>query len=224
MALHSAAKVSPSIVPIVIVERNAIKHAETVRLARSVARQGGIVTAHDLTFLEDFPVGSQQYEVRGTFTRFDVGLVVERLLAEGALDRRKVDVQNVLYTDSDIIFLKDINTCTLPKPSVALIGPQVSKGGMDNVGVLYINVSAWNSELVSIVEYARDRNWSFPALDQTLIIEYYGKRLERLPDEFNWKGWVSETFLLPMIRKAEHYFDMYSSCLLHSAGIVLAWV
>ena len=193
MALRSAAKVSPSVVPVVVVERNAIKHAETVRLARSVARQGGIVTAHDLTFLEDFAVGSQHYKVRGTFTRFDVGFVIERLLAEGALDPRKVDVENVLYTDSDIIFLRDIDACTLHKPSVALIGPQASKGGMDNVGVLYINVSAWNSEHVPIINYARERNWSFSALDQTLIIEYYGQRLEKLPDEFNWKGWVPDT-------------------------------
>ena len=39
---------------------------------------------------------------------------------------QEIDDEFVLYTDSDVIFLRDINSCTLPKPRIMAIGPQVS--------------------------------------------------------------------------------------------------
>jgi len=40
-------------------------------------------------------------------------------------DRQNVDHELVLYTDADVVFTRDINSCTLPRPKVALVGPEV---------------------------------------------------------------------------------------------------
>ena len=190
VALQSAAVKAPSVVPVIVVEEASLKTPEMQAFASFVESKGAIITPHTLTFLDDFEPDSHPYKVRGTFTRLECGRIVKRLVKEKRLDPEDVDTEHVLYADSDIIFLQDMNSCTLPSPKIALLGPEENKGRQQNAGILYLNVSAWNSEHAAIVKHGRAGRWKFPALDQGLIMDYYGRRLELLPDYFNWKGCV----------------------------------
>ena len=80
---------------------------------------------------------------------------------------------HVLYTDTDVMFLKDINSCNLPRPRVLSLGPENVQGQKANTGVVAINVSAFREELPGIVDLGRAKQWQFVALDQGLLLEYF---------------------------------------------------
>ena len=191
VALHSAALKAPSIKPVIVAEEATLAMPEMHRFAMFAKSKGAIVTTHTLTFLRDFEPDSHPYKVRGTFLRLECGFIFKRLIEEKRLDTREVDTEYVLYADSDIMFLQDMNSCTLPQPAIALFGPETQRGIPANAGILYINVSAWNSEHAAIVKHGRSRNWDFVSLDQGLLLDFYSSRLEALPDYFNWKGCVA---------------------------------
>ena len=190
VALHSATLNAPSIVPVIVAEGPSLAMPQMHKFAMYAESKGAIVTTHNLTFLHDFKPDSHHYRVRGAYLRLECGLIFKRLLAEKRLDPDDVDTDFILYADSDSMFLQDIDSCTLSQPAVALLGPEANRGILANDGIMYINVSAWNLEHAAIVKHGRTRKWDFPALDQGLILDFYGSRLEALPDYFNWKGCV----------------------------------
>jgi len=42
-------------------------------------------------------------------------------------------------------------------------------------------------ELSSLLDFADSKKWDFVAMDQGLIISYFGPTATRLPDNYNWK-------------------------------------
>ena len=44
---------------------------------------------------------------------------------EAAAAPRGVDLEMALWTDPDVLFRHDIDSCTLPRPAVLSIGPEV---------------------------------------------------------------------------------------------------
>ncbi len=191
-ALQSAFSNAPSVLPLVIVDPSFVNETRVQKLFDNIRYRGGILAVHELTFVDDFDVNSHQYTVRGTYMRLEIGLVIEDLVKQGKLDPSKVDVEYVLYADTDVLFLQDINSCSLHNPSIALIGPEFIRGQLGdqaNAGVIYINVTAWNRHHSAIIEHGRSGKWEHVALDQGLIKSYYRNlNLEALPDGFNWKG------------------------------------
>jgi hypothetical protein len=55
----------------------------------------------------------------------------------------EVDLDYVLWTDPDVIFLEDIDSCTLPRPRILSVGPDAAMGGVGNCGVIYFNVETY---------------------------------------------------------------------------------
>ena len=191
-ALQSAFSNAPSVLPLVVVDPSIINDSRVQKLFDIIRPRGGIMAAHELTFVDDFDVNSHQYSHRGTYTRLEVGLVIVDLVLQGKIDSSKVDVDYILYADTDVLFLQDINSCSLHRPSIALIGPEFDRGQVvdqANAGVMYLNVSAWNSHHSAIIQHGKSGSWEFVALDQGLIRSYYSNSmLEALPDGLNWKG------------------------------------
>ena len=136
VAIQSAVTRAPSLLPVVRVEPHALNKPQMQRFSRFVVQHGGFVVPHTLTFKEDFSLGSQQHEVRGAFARLEIGLVLDGLVKGHIINPEDVDTSYMLYTDADVMFLQNIDSCTLKKPVVALIGPEMHKGMQYNSGVL----------------------------------------------------------------------------------------
>ena len=192
-ALNSALANAPSLIPIVL-------HADEIpdRLSR-LSFHGVHFVQHNLSFQHrivkygDNPWLYPHFLWNlGAYYRLDIPYVIDKVISSVALaNNAQVDTEYVLYTDTDVLFLKDFNECSLPKPSVLMLGGEDVKGKMANTGVLYMNISAMKYHFVSYLKYADDKKWNFFVADQTLIIEYFVNQhlSQLLPDEYNWKGY-----------------------------------
>ena len=197
-ALQSAISNAPSLIPIVL-------HAEEFRnlpdKLSGLSTNGVHFVQHNLSFQhrivkfgeKDNPWLYPHFLFNlGAYYRLDIPYVIDSVIASLSLSNNsRVDTDFVLYTDTDIMFLKDFDECSLPKPSVLMLGGEDIKGKMANTGVLYMNVSAMKQHFTSYLTFADDKKWNFFVADQTLIIDYFVRQQlsQLLPDEFNWKGY-----------------------------------
>ena len=183
-AVNSARVFAPSLAPFLIHDGAdedipaAVRNASNVRLV-----------SHKLTFLANLTRGLGERTMIGAWYRFDIPYVVKNLLTD--LNPDEYDLAYALYTDTDVLFFKDFNECSLPKPKVLYIGPEGGRGSQSNSGVLYMNLSAMQTHWPRVLELAVKRNFHFSAVDQGLFLEYFvgGKYSTLLPDRFNWKGY-----------------------------------
>ena len=141
-AIKSAISNAPSLIPIVL-------HAEAFRhLPEKLSRlstNGVHFVQHNLSFQDrivkygekDNPWLYPHFLFNlGAYYRLDIPYVIDRVIASLALSNSsQVDTDYVLYTDTDILFLKDFNECSLPKPSVMMLGGEDVKGKMANTGI-----------------------------------------------------------------------------------------
>lgn len=126
----------------------------------------------------------------GAWYRFDVPYIIQNLLNK-QLNPDEFDLDYALYTDTDVLFFKDFNECSLPKPKVLYMGPETVQGLQANSGVLYMNVSAMAEHWPTVLNYAISKNFTFDAYDQGLFQQYFRDQniSQLLPDIFNWKGY-----------------------------------
>ena len=99
------------------------------------------------------------------------------------------DPQYILYTDADVMFYNDINSCTLTKPSVIAMGPEFEHNEIRNAGVLYINATAFAEHKDDLISLGVRKGFDYFRGSQNLLLEYFGTKISRLSDEFNWKGY-----------------------------------
>ena len=98
-----------------------------------------------------------------------------------------VDLENVLYTDVDTIFMGDMNACSLPAPRILAAAGEVTMLTPANAGVLHINLTAWQELHGDLMRFAGLHNWTFPNADQEWLFSFFGDRVSVLPDTYNWK-------------------------------------
>jgi hypothetical protein len=158
--------------------------------------QGGRVHYHNLTFYDkikaayaaDGRLKKQWLTQYGAYMRMDLPY-----LLAGSTPPPDVEAQYVLYTDVDVLFLNDIDSCTIEPPRHVRMGAEIKRGEIVNSGIMYINMPAFAANISSIVQWGVDHK--FPGvLDQTILLEFYKADLDMLPDIFNWKGyWGGDT-------------------------------
>jgi hypothetical protein len=184
-ALNSARINAPSLVPYVLYSGNerdipiSLKSMEWVNFVY-----------HKLTFIENMKKYNEKYHYYiGAYYRIDIPVVMESLYKN--FNRNDFDMQYVLYTDADVLFYNDFNSCALIKPPVISIGPEYYKNTSGNSGVLYMNVSAMKEHHKRLIAYADSKSWNFDSLDQGLILNYFVRNglSNKLPNEYNWKGY-----------------------------------
>ena len=116
-----------------------------------------------------------------------------------------VSREMILYTDTDVLFLKDMTTCTFTKPKVIALGGEAYPNHAFNTGVMLVSVEPFIQLYPGLLEYARSVNWTFyggTLQDQGLINEFMFKKrinIDLLANEFNWKGywgWTSDAAIL----------------------------
>ena len=157
---------------------------------------------HRLSFYDQLPVTKRRKRTSknpnlnvGAFGRMDIGIIVEALQDE--LLSRGLDTDRVLYTDTDVLFARDIDhkaLSTKPLPTFAA-GTEVFSPAL-NSGVMLINATAWARHYVPMIAYGQARNFRFLSYDQTWVQEYFkrvgdGHGWEPLEDsEYNARGFM----------------------------------
>ena len=118
-----------------------------------VVSQGAIILNHNLTIrpqliraVEVNPKVSHTLSLWGSYLRMEPHLVMDKLVPlishnMGASFVGSIDTNYALWTDPDVIFYKDIDSCTIPKPHIMSVGPDASKDGTGNCGVIYYNLA-----------------------------------------------------------------------------------
>ncbi|KAI7846309.1 hypothetical protein COHA_000146 [Chlorella ohadii] len=115
---------------------------------------------------------------------------------------RGIDLETVMWTDPDVLFRHDIDSCSLPKPRLLSIGPELRPGTIINCGVMLFNVKAYAATLPAMLDFADSRKWVLWH-DQELVelfmlskeaggFRKLWHRLTALPDAYNYKAYWGE--------------------------------
>lgn len=187
VALASASKNAPSLFPVVLYSGSP-DIAPSWLTSRHDARQL-ILLNHNLSFSKHVAKFKPGLAHHGAFLRLDIPLVVN-------LDRFKKMIawlpfhsEYVLYTDVDVLFLRDIPWHNMHLPGVISIGPEDVKGLKLNSGVLLMHIPVMLNLLPGFLQFADSIKWERGAVDQGLILEYFHWHATLLDDHMNWKAY-----------------------------------
>eukprot|EP00891_Asterochloris_glomerata_P008328 jgi/Astpho2/8328/Aster-x0354 len=129
--------------------------------------------------------------------------------------------QYVLYTDVDVMFWSTFDPCTVDRPAVIALTPEVNHRGDEfntfNSGVMLMNISGMAAEWPALKAFGNNHGWDFPAFEQSMLNEYYGfgagSKIVTLPDRFNWKGYWGSSASIVLTHahgpKPERCLDCY---------------
>ena len=145
---------------------------------------GGTVIFHELSFYEKLPEVKKGL-LSGKYLRFDIPDIVATLAAS-----EDVDYKFVLYTDADVMFYRDFNSCSINKPRIIALGAEFDRNTKANSGVIYMNVSGFDEHRDPLLAFALKKGFeNFPGVnDQGVLLGYFNQsQISQLPDIFNWK-------------------------------------
>ena len=178
VALLSARHNAPSLVPHLIYSGAANSMTAWFEL------HGGEVLFHDLSFFTRLRQDLKSHG-SGAFLRLDIPIIVPGLEV-----RNDIETDYVLYTDVDVLFMQNINSCTLEAPQLFALGGEFAMGEKANSGVMYMNVPAFGVKVPDLIAFGERHDWGFPAYDQGLLLAFFHQdQIAQLPDQFNWKGY-----------------------------------
>lgn len=182
-AMVSAVENAPSLVP------NLVYDGPNDTFVKWFTGAGGRVHNHKLSFYDKLQALVDSNEktkawlgMYGAFLRMDLPFI----MSMANFDSKAVETEYVLYTDTDVVFQKDIDSCTFKKPNDIMLGGEFHKGKLENSGVLVINIASLRRDHKALVDWGVKNKWP-GALDQPVLLGYYQDRVELLPDRYNWK-------------------------------------
>ena len=205
VAIVSAREQAPSLVPVVVL--TGPKSSEGVALRKWLNRYGSLTIHHDLSFYNDMyllskdPQWAFSQNVLGSWLRVDLpNILVSLLKAQDIFQIPKhlrakvaaVSKEYVLWTDPDVIFRGHIDSCTLAKPQILSVGPELRMGWPENYGVIYFNVSGYAMGFGDLIAWGRQHEFHFDH-DQNLFLGYWGTAVDTLPNGMNWKPYWGNT-------------------------------
>ncbi|CZT33312.1 glycosyltransferase [Rhizobium sp. 9140] len=172
-----SAKAKTSLVPFCILDDDGADEVTKSRI-EWIENQGVTIFRHRSTMLSELiPVFGDQMKVySGHWLRCDIPLF------------EKED-EYVLYTDIDVIFLKDVAKIA-PEPRVVACGAEHNRGDYSyfNSGVMVMNVKAFAERRDDLVAGLKARlSTTAPYDDQSLLNDVFRGHWDHLPDEWNWK-------------------------------------
>lgn len=92
----------------------------------------------------------------------------------------------VLYTDLDVIFMRDLPISALPLSVRYMAATKEPLWNIYNTGVLWMNASSMTEQHARMVEYARRRRFHFTVYEQTWLNNYFKKLgWDQLPGRLN---------------------------------------
>jgi hypothetical protein len=149
------------------------------RFKRFVRLAGVPLLPHRLSFNDQLPMKSRRRRTTknpnlnvGAFGRLDMGIIVEAMREE--LVSRGLDPTRVLYTDTDVLFSRDVDYPTLAAAALPTFaaGTEVFSPAL-NTGVMLINATAWVAHYDAMMAFGQQRRFRFLSYDQTWVHEYF---------------------------------------------------
>lgn len=172
VAIMSALDRAPSLVPCVSFDGQ----FDTLPIwMRRLDAQGRILLVkHDLqmmSLLDPFPMQKHYY---GCFYKVEIPLIYDKLLPR-LHGRSDVNTNYLLYTDTDVVFFRDIDDCTIAvKPTIISVVQEAKYAVWrnkfwsnlvteteHNSGVIYVNVPAMKRIQRGMVDFAIDTKFKY---------------------------------------------------------------
>ena len=128
------------------------------------------------TILTTFPENRHWQRIAsGAYLRVDVPLI-------------ETNDEYVLYTDCDVLFLKDPSLQYL-RPSHFAVAPEFEHGNYlnFNTGVMIINVAGMRAVDREFIDFIKSKIAGFSAFDQGAFRAFFPKQYDFLPETLNWK-------------------------------------
>ena len=210
VAILSARDQAPSLLPVVVL--TGPRSSEELVLRQWLHRHGALTLHHELSFHSDMellrkaPEWAFSQNVLGSWLRVDLPRVLDSLQKTQSNDRiprhlraelAAISKDYVMWTDPDVVFKDSMDSCTLAKPQILSVGPEMRMGFPENYGVIYYNVSGYAAAFDGLIEWARQHKFRFDH-DQNLFLGYWGTDVDTLPNGLNWKPyWGNSSMALP---------------------------
>ena len=201
-AVLSALLNAPSLVPHVVYMHHAGQSFEPADELQEWLRLLGVRTiSHRLSFAEALyatvadpasgmlRVGPAGIDI-GTYCRMDVPFIARRLAEEEGWAARGIDVERVLYTDTDVLFAHDAaELVQSPEPlPTYLMGTEVFSVVTPNAGVALLNCTALMDEFPAMLRYAQERRFHFYQVDQSWFVEWFMPYFRHGATRTNWSA------------------------------------
>lgn len=173
-AAVNSAKCNTSLDPILLYD------GAEIELIRDLKADGVTVIQHRSSlypFLKDFHSRKdpQNFQIAsGAFLRIDVPVLFRD--------------EFVLYTDCDVIFLRDVDIAEI-RPNCFACAPERNRGDKKNIntGVMLMNTRALRQDHGDFCAFIQNNYSNLVSYDQGAYLSFYKDRYEILPDEMNWK-------------------------------------
>ncbi len=148
-------------------------------LTEWLERKGVQVIYHRVSFydqLEGFYPPERLKMASGAFLRCDIPLL-------------ETTEDLVLYTDCDVLFLKEIDLEKLPRPTQLACAPETRKTDWSilNTGIMLMNLPALRKTHAEFKVFIEENLPTLDTFDQTAYNLFYTGQNTPLPLEWNWK-------------------------------------
>lgn len=102
----------------------------------------------------------------------------------------------VLYSDTDVIFLKPIEKSKLFDTQTICVGPEFDRKenfSYFNAGVMFVNLKSYRDAKKQLVNMLKDgKHPTTECCDQGYLNDIYEHKFDKLPFELNWKPYWGE--------------------------------
>lgn len=145
-----------------------------------------VMLNHNLSFSSRIDKFGKDKSLRthGAFQRLDIPLLVGNIHSQLLDEGITVSKEFAMYTDADVLMY---NVNDFVKPNMIAYGAEDEKGQAANSGVLFMNVANMKKEIEHLFDFADQKLWNFPAIEQGLVLQYFRGKHTQLSDNFNWK-------------------------------------
>lgn len=141
---------------------------------------------HRVSFLDEYIKSGKSKGAceiaSGAFLRIDIPIILKKYNYKD---------ENILYTDVDIIFMKDPVFDIKPKYFACCSESDKNPNNISmNSGVMYLNVIEMYKTYNSLIDFMIKNNFKPPdndLFDQGQLIAFYKNKWDHLPIVYNWK-------------------------------------
>lgn len=160
-------------------EPHFIYYGEENELTKWLSDKGAKIVHHRVSFYEEIKDHYDEISFNvasGAFLRCDIPIIEN-------------DDEFVLYTDCDVLFLKDFDIEKLKKPEYFSCSSQFTKHNFVdfNTGVMLMNVKKLKESHAEFIEFIKKNLSLFNSLDQTAYQIFYHGKNTNLPVIYNHK-------------------------------------
>lgn len=187
--------------PVLVLAWQGVQNATDKEFLTSWAEEQGAIVLHidEFSFQEHLNAVNKTDGITGAFIRLDIPSFVEK---HKLFDLPGVCGPEVLYTDSDVLFMNPVTREDLQvvkrgirrdNATVIAYGPEffLNAAATQNTGVMVMHVDRFRSEWPKMLQFALEQD-KFPGHDQILMNTYfkrpnYEHMLVGIPVFWNWK-------------------------------------